>query len=48
MKVNQNTGKITEKKKKGFFGRLLEKIDKNMEEKSKKSSCCDGGDNNKK
>ena len=27
-------------KKKGFFGRLIEKLDKKMEEKAKTRSCC--------
>lgn len=26
--------------KKGFFGKLFEKIDKKLEEKAQKSSCC--------
>jgi len=34
-------GKPKEKKsKKGFFTRLLDKLDKKMEEKAKYSSCC--------
>lgn len=31
-------------KKKGFFGRMFEKLDKKMEDKAKKSPCCGGGD----
>jgi len=31
--------KLEEKKKKGFFSRLIDKLDKKMEEKSKASSC---------
>lgn len=27
-------------KKKGFFGKIIENLDKKLEEKSKKSSCC--------
>ena len=35
-----------EEKKKGFFARLLEKIDKKLEEKSKKTGCgCQPGGN---
>jgi len=29
-------------KKKGFFSKIIEMIDRKMEEKSKKSSCCRG------
>ncbi len=29
-----------EEKKKGFFARLFEKIDKKLEAKSKQSGCC--------
>lgn len=47
MEENQNTGKMTEKKRKGFFGRMLEKIDKTMEEKAKAKPCCDSNDKNK-
>lgn len=35
-----------EEKKKGFFGRIMDKLDKKLEEKSKKSSCC-GADKDK-
>lgn len=28
------------KEKKGFFSRLIEKLDKKMEEKARKSPCC--------
>ncbi len=31
-------------KKKGFFGKLVEKLDKKMEEKSKSKPCCDSKD----
>ena len=31
---------IKEEKKKGIFGRMMEKLDKKFEEKSKKTSCC--------
>lgn len=42
--VEQKTNK--ENKKKGFFSSLIEKLDKKMEEKSKKSPCC-GSDKGK-
>jgi len=32
--------KAPEKNKKGIFGRLMEKLDKKLEEKSKKTPCC--------
>jgi len=35
-----------EEKKKGIFGRMMEKLDKKIEEKSKKSPCC-GSDKDK-
>lgn len=31
-------------KKKGFFGKLIEKLDKKLEEKSKEQSCCSPSD----
>ena len=35
--------KITEKeKKKSFFARMIDKLDKGLEQKAKKSSCCGG------
>jgi len=34
-------------KKKSFFGKLIEKLDKKMEEKSKAKSCCDSKDRGK-
>lgn len=34
--------KNKENKKKGFFARFIEKLDKKMEEKAKKGSCCCG------
>jgi len=35
-------------KKKGFLGRIIEKLDKKMEQQAQKSSCCGGGtDKNK-
>lgn len=37
---------VKPKKKKGFFGKMIEKLDKKMEEKAKKSSCC-GSDKDK-
>jgi len=39
-----NSDKI---KKKGFIGRLIEKLDKKMEEKSKAKPCCDNKDESK-
>jgi len=40
--LNKDTGeiKMTEKKK-GFFRKLIDKLDKKMEEKAKKSCCED-------
>lgn len=35
------------KKKKGFFGKLVDKLDKKMEEKSKNTSCCGGSEKEK-
>lgn len=32
----------SENKKKGFFAKLMEKMDKSMKEKSSKKSCCSG------
>jgi len=41
-------GQIKPKKKKGFFGKMIEKLDKKMEEKANKTSCCgDGTDKGK-
>jgi len=34
----------SEKKKKGFFARIIEKIDKNLKEKAERSDCCCGPD----
>ena len=34
-------------KKKSFFGKLIEKLDKKMEEKAKAKPCCDGKDKGK-
>ncbi len=34
---------MTEKKK-GFLGKLVDKVDKKMEEKAKKGECCCCGD----
>jgi len=30
-------------KKKGFFGKIVEKLDKKLEEKSRKAPCCSPG-----
>lgn len=32
------------KGKKGFFARMIDKLDKKMQEKAKAKSCCCGGD----
>ncbi len=42
----ENIESTKDKKKKGFFGRIMDKLDKKLEEKSKKSSCC-GSDKDK-
>ncbi len=34
-------------KKKSFFGKLMEKLDKKMEEKAKTKPCCDSKDKEK-
>jgi len=34
-------------KKKGFFGRMMEKLDKKLEEKSRKAPCCGNSSKNK-
>ena len=34
-------------KKKSFFGKLIEKLDKKMEEKTKTKPCCDSKDKDK-
>ena len=34
-------------KKKGFFGRLIEKLDKKMEKKAKAKPCCENKDKGK-
>ncbi|NQT28100.1 MAG: hypothetical protein HQ570_00705 [Candidatus Omnitrophica bacterium] len=34
-------------KKKSFFGRLIEKLDKKIEEKAKTKPCCDSKNKNK-
>ena len=36
----ENKESKKDKQKKGFLGRIMEKLDKRLEEKSKKSSCC--------
>lgn len=36
-----------EEKKKGFFSKLIEKLDKKLEAKSKQSGCCCGPKNDK-
>lgn len=39
---------VKTKKKKGIFGKMIERLDKKMEEKANKSSCCgDGTDKDK-
>jgi hypothetical protein len=37
--MTEQTAKVQEKKK-GFFARLLERIDKKMEAKAKSAPCC--------
>lgn len=44
MTVNENKKNA---QKKGFWGKLLEKVDKKLEEKSKKTSCCSPKDKGK-
>jgi hypothetical protein len=40
--------KVGEKKeKKGFFSRMLDKLDKKMEVKAKENKCCSGSDKGK-
>ena len=36
-----------QKKKKGFLGKIMEKLDKKLEEKSKNTSCCGGAGQDK-
>lgn len=38
--MNQTTQKQEPEKKKGFFARLFERLDKKLEEKAKDSGCC--------
>jgi len=35
-----------QEKKKGFFARLMEKLDKKMEQKAKDTPCCGRSDDN--
>lgn len=42
------TDQKSNEKKKGFWGRLMDKLDKRMKEKSQKSPCCGGGSNEEK
>ncbi|MCR4337293.1 MAG: hypothetical protein NUV91_05760 [Candidatus Omnitrophica bacterium] len=37
---------VKQEKKKGFFSRLMEKLDKKMEVKAQQSSCCGVGKKN--
>ena len=37
-----NANQNSTKKKKGFFGKIIERLDKKMAEKASKSSCCAG------
>lgn len=39
-KDNQDNQQGNENKKKGFWKRLIDKLDRSMEEKAKQSSCC--------
>ena len=43
---NEKQGKKV-KNKKSFVAKILDKLDKKMEEKSKKSSCCGSSDKDK-
>lgn len=38
--MEEKNNKDTKAKKKGFFGRLADKLDKKMQEKAKSSPCC--------
>ena len=40
--MSENDNKSTGKKK-GFIGRIVEKLDKKIEQKAKSSCCCSGG-----
>lgn len=35
------------KEKKGFFSRMIDKLDKKMEEKARESKCCSGSSKGK-
>ncbi|MDP2830716.1 MAG: hypothetical protein Q8O02_00505 [Candidatus Omnitrophota bacterium] len=35
------------KAKRGFFARMIDKLDKKMEEKARESKCCGGSDKSK-
>lgn len=43
--MTEKTGQ--KKEKKSFFSKLLDKLDKKMEEKAKESKCCGGSDKDK-
>ena len=38
--MDNNDNKAKENKKKSFFGRLFDKLDKKLEEKAKSQPCC--------
>ena len=38
--MESNDNKVKEGKKKSFFARLFDKLDKKMKEKAKSESCC--------
>lgn len=40
MFMKENDNKAKENKKRSFFARLFDKLDKKMEEKAKSSPCC--------
>lgn len=45
--MQEKTDKAKEMNKKGFFKRIMEKIDKKMEEKAKSKACCCSGPKDK-
>ena len=43
--MDAKTKSMEQKKKKGFIARIMEKLDKKLEEKSKSSGCCSSSKN---
>ncbi|MBI4845150.1 MAG: hypothetical protein HY810_01530 [Candidatus Omnitrophica bacterium] len=43
---NEKNGKKADKKK-GFFAKIMDKLDKKLEEKAKGAGCCGNSDKNK-